>query len=322
MALWYRRFEVNQSDWSLRGRDASDVWRSAPLMTKTHTKAAFEENEGGEKQPGKINWQKKPMPTLPDAETSARAGPVQTLTQSGHKVKPWGFGPGRLAVPWSSAKTPSGARRIITAASGRAVHYLNAVSLVTCPSLPEILMFSSWERKSRTLIENKQVVVNQKTALKGYMQEKHPEERRNYWDEKHLGLPQLLLNTWKLILVYSVAISKAFTTGRPCVTADNRPCWFFHNAHTGTGNELLSETPIHIRDRRKIFDDREKSWRVFPAMQEKSSPEQACNLVLSPYKSALQCHTVNTGFLSPHRICRTQMVIRTQIWPLCRLCHF
>lgn len=38
------------------------------------------------KERGKINWQKS-LQTLPETETSAQAGSVQTLTQPGHKLK-------------------------------------------------------------------------------------------------------------------------------------------------------------------------------------------------------------------------------------------
>lgn len=56
-------------------------------------------------------------------------------------------------------------------------------------------------------------------GLNGYVaqffKEKHPTERDK---KKHLGLSQVFLNTRKLILLRS-AISKAFTTGRPDITA-------------------------------------------------------------------------------------------------------
>lgn len=42
------------------------------------------------KERGKINWQRS-LQTLPETETSAQAGSIQTLTQSGHKLKLQGY---------------------------------------------------------------------------------------------------------------------------------------------------------------------------------------------------------------------------------------
>lgn len=177
------------------------------------------------------------------------------------------------------------------------------------------------------------------------MQEKHPEERKNCWDEKHLALPRLLLNTWKLILVYSVA---AWLSAKPSLQEglasrrglkDNRSCWFFHNAWTG--NELLSETPIQLVFGTAVVLSPSQGKSLKIALQHicKKLFSQQCNL--SPKRSLYQnrpviwfCLCINlplwktthTHFKAvPHcqrHICRTQMVIRTQIWPLCRLCHF
>lgn len=57
---------------------------------KTDFRASFEglsqKIGAGGKEGGKINWQKS-LQTLPETETSAPAGSVQTLTQPAHKLK-------------------------------------------------------------------------------------------------------------------------------------------------------------------------------------------------------------------------------------------
>lgn len=81
--------------------------------------------------------------------------------------------------------------------------------------------------------------------LKGNIRQRE-RERENSWDKKHLGLSWVLLNTWKLILAYSVAAGlSAKPSLQEGVTSlddlkDNRACWFLYNVHTWTGNRLLS----------------------------------------------------------------------------------
>lgn len=81
-----------------------------------------------------------------------------------------------------------------------------------------------------------------------FIERKHPTERATFWDKKHLGLSVVLLNTWKLILLFSVA---AWLPAKPSLQEelaslddlkDNRACWFLYNVHTRTGNRLLSST--------------------------------------------------------------------------------
>lgn len=81
-----------------------------------------------------------------------------------------------------------------------------------------------------------------------FIKGKHPTERKNSWDKKHLCLSQVLLNTWKLILLYSVAAGlSAKPSLQEALTSldnlkDNRACWFLYSVHTRTGNRLLTST--------------------------------------------------------------------------------
>lgn len=64
------------------------------------------------------------------------------------------------------------------------------------------------------------------------------------------------------------AISKAFTTGRSYVTAQSERqwgCWFFHNAHTRTGNRLLhsAQPPTHLCFWMAAFLTLTQSWDSF-----------------------------------------------------------
>lgn len=78
---------------------------------------------------------------------------------------------------------------------------------------------------------------------------KHPTERERTPGIENICLSWVLLNTWKLILRYSVA---AGLSAKPSLQEgltsldnlkDNRaPRWFLYNVHTWTGNRLLSSS--------------------------------------------------------------------------------
>lgn len=89
------RDEAAQLDVSERCRpNDKNLMNFLKKKKKERTKTDFGESFEGllkkirarGKERGKINWQKG-LQTLPETETSAQAGSIQTLTQPGHKLK-------------------------------------------------------------------------------------------------------------------------------------------------------------------------------------------------------------------------------------------
>lgn len=97
--------------------------------------------------------------------------------------------------------------------------------------------FKTIQRVIGDLTERESKALNDLSALNGYKLQ-FMKGKRNHQD-------QVSLNTWKLILPYSVAAGlsaePSLQEGRASLDnlKDNGACWFLYNVHTRTGNRLL-----------------------------------------------------------------------------------